>query len=187
MGMSLDLGGGGSAFPFNTVGDSVTGTILDMEEVQQTDMETGAPAVWDNGQPKVMYRIDLATVLKDDAFDDGKRSVYLRGSRKSEKQTSLSAVLDAVRVAGGGSKLEKGATLTLTFSGEGVPSKRGWNAPKLYTATYVPPAKTVDLNPAPAATAPQQAPKAPAGLPAGFDPANLSPEALAAIMALQGK
>ena len=161
---SLDLGGGGNAFPFDSIGDSVTGKILGLEEVQQTDMDNGMPAVWDNGQPKMMYRVELQTDLRSDAGDDGKRSVYLKGSRKPDSKSSLAAVLSAVRAAGGGSSLAVGGTLTVTFSGEGEPSKRGWNPPKHYTATYTAP--SMDLGepaPAPAQQAPQQqqAPAAP--------------------------
>ena len=159
---SLDLGGsGGNAFPFDSVGDSVTGKILGLEEVQQTDMDNGQPAVWDNGQPKMMYRVELQTDLRSDAGDDGKRSIYLKGSRKPESKSSLAAVLSAVRQSVGGSSLAVGGTLTVTYSGEGEPTKRGWNPPKHYSATYTAP--SVDIGepapagtPAPAQAAPQQ-------------------------------
>lgn len=163
---SIDLGGGGNAFPFDSIGDSVTGKILGLEELQMTDMDTGQPAVWDSGQPKMMYRVELQTDLGGEVGDDGKRSVYLKGSRKPESRSSLAAVLAAVRQAGGGSSLAVGGTLTVIFSGEGEPTRRGWNPPKHYTATYVPP--SMDLGePTPAASAPaqaapqQQAPAAP--------------------------
>lgn len=144
MSTSLDIGGGGNSFPFDSPGDSVTGKVLSLDEVQQTDMASGEPAVWDNGQPKMMFRVELQTDSKDDETDDGKRSVYLKGSRKPESKSSLSAVLAAVRSATGGTNIAAGGTLTLTYTEDGQPTKRGWNAPKHYAAEYVAP--TADLS-----------------------------------------
>ena len=147
-----DLGGNaGNSFAFDTVGDTVTGTVLDMAEVQQTDMDTGLPATWDNGQPKMMYRVDLQTQARDpnDPADDGKRSVYLRGSRKPESQSSLAAVLTAVRQATGTANLATGGILALRYVGDGQPTRRGFNAPKLYAAQYTPPANNLGEAPQP--------------------------------------
>lgn len=145
---SFDLGGGGNSFAFETIGDSVTGKITSITELQQTDMDSGQPAVWENGQPKMMVAVELATTLHDptNPADDGKRTVYLKGSRKPETKSSLAAVLVAVRTASGATTLNVGGTLSLTYSGDGVPSRRGYNAPKQYDATYVAPAApSVDL------------------------------------------
>lgn len=159
--MSFDIGGAeGNAFSFERIGDSVTGKILTLEEVQQTDMETGEPAFWNGNvnQPKMMYRVTLQTELRNDDSDDGKRSVYLRGSRKPESKSSLAAVLSAVRQATGGTALDPGASLTLTYSGDGVPSKRGYNAPKQYEARYQPAALDLGASGAVAAPVVQQQP-----------------------------
>lgn len=176
---SLDLGGTGTSFPFKHVGDSVTGTIIDLEEVQQTDADTGQPLTWDNGQPRLMYRVDLATDLRNDEFDDGRRSVYLKGARKAESKSSLAAVLGAVRAAGAGSKLERGGTLTLEYIGDGVPRKAAHNPPKQYSAKYARPNVAVDLGgpAAPQAAAPTTGPVNPTtGLP-------YTPEQVAALQA----
>lgn len=136
---SWSIGGdGGNSFPFDRIGDTVTGQIVSLQEVQQTDLQTGEPKTFANGQPMMMYRVSLATQLRDPAnpSDDGHRDVYLKGSRKSETQSSLAAVLDAVRAATGGTDLEPNATLTLTYIGDGPVSQRGFNPPKLYQATY---------------------------------------------------
>lgn len=153
---SIDLGAGGSAsFPFDTIGDTVTGRVTNLEEVQQTDLNTGQPAFWDNGQPKMMYRAELQTQLRDDDDDDGTRSIYLKGSKKPEAQSSLSAVLQAVRTATGKAALAVGGTLTLTYIGDGVAKQRGHNAPKLYAAQYVAPSVDLSGEQAPAAPAAQ--------------------------------
>lgn len=193
---SFDLGGSGNSFPFDAIGDTVTGTIIAIEQQQQTDMESGLPAVWDNGAPKLMVKVELQTQLRDpaDPSDDGKRSVYLKGSRKPESMSSMAAVLGAVRAASGATTLQQGGTLTLTFAGEGVPSRRGYSAPKHYTATYVPaPPAQVDLSGAQPASAAPPAAQAPTPAPAPVQQApapaaavpNLSDEQKAAFLAWQ--
>lgn len=142
------MGGGAKAFPFENLGATVSGTIVTMEKRQQTDMDSGKPSYWDNGDPKMMLMIVLQTDERDDDEDDGLRSVYLRGGNHvavSGKGTSSQvAVKDAVKRAGG--KIEVGGTLTLQFSGLGKASNRGFNPPKLYVANYKPPSYALDID-----------------------------------------
>ena len=74
---TFDLGASGHSFQFLEPGDSVTGTIVGMTELQQTDMKTGEPKTFTNGQPMMMYRFELQTDSGDplDSEDDGIRSV----------------------------------------------------------------------------------------------------------------
>lgn len=166
---SIDLASGGSAsFPFQNIGDSVTGKILNLEELQQTDLQTGEVKTFTNGQPMMMYRVELQTNLRDGEMDDGVRSVYLKGSKKPESQSSLAAVLQAVLTATGRAALTVGGTLTLTYTGDGVAKGRGFSAPKQYSAQYAAP--SVSLDPQPAAAPQAPAPAAPAS-PWGSQPA----------------
>ena len=134
-------GNGGNSFRFDQPGATVTGQILDMSEEQQTDLQTGEPKTFSNGQPMTMFRVELLTDERDpgDQFDEGKRSIYLKGSRASESKSSMAAVLDAVKKATGSTNLAAGGILTLTYTGDGVAKNRGFNAPKLYEASYVAP------------------------------------------------
>jgi hypothetical protein len=142
------FGGGAKAFPFDNVGDTVTAVIVAMEKRQQTDMQTGKPAFWDDGNPKLMLMVTLQTDLSDGEDDDGMRSVYLRGGNHvavSGKGTSSQlAVKDAVRRSGG--KIESGGTLSLQFSGIGKQANKGFNPPKLYVASYKSPSYAVDMD-----------------------------------------
>lgn len=163
-----DLGGdGGNSFPFDRIGDSVTGTIDSLQQVQQTDLQTGEPKTFANGEPMMMFKVGLAhsNAPRDpnNPADDGSRSIYLKGSRKAGCGSSLAAVLDAVKAATGGSQLEPNATLTLTYVGDGQATQRGFTAPKLYQATYVRPAMNLGAPVAPVA-APVQQYQAPAPL-----------------------
>lgn len=141
---------GAKAFPFENVGDAVTGTIVSMQKRQQTDMQTGKPAYWDNGDPKMMLMVTLQTELQDDDEDDGVRTVYLRGGNHTAVSgtgtSSLNAVRDAVKRSKSAAGIQDGATLTLSFTGIGKASSKGFNPPKLYTATYKAPTYAVDLD-----------------------------------------
>lgn len=143
-------GSNAKAFAFDSVGDTVTGVIVEMKKTQQTDMETGKPVYWDNGDPKMMLRITLQTELQDDSEDEGVRSVYLRGGNftasKGKGTSSLVAVKDAVRRSGTTDGIQPGGKLTLQYSGEGAKPNKGFNAPKLYTAHYEAPSFAVDLD-----------------------------------------
>lgn len=195
---SFSLGGdSGNSFPFDHIGASVTGTVQGMEEVQQTDFKDGKPKFWDDGKPMVMYRVTLATDLRkpEDPSDDGTRAVYLRGSRKPETQSTMAAVLGAVKQVTGKSDLQAGGRLTLTFVGEDK-SGGGGMPRKLYTAEYETPRLTLDQMQSEMDAAAGSAPASPAvALPATATPsadpavmaalANLNPEALAALVAQQ--
>lgn len=143
---TFSLGGNtGNSFSFGKQGAqpgaSITGTVLDMAEVQRTNFDTKAPEFWDNGDPKMQYRVTLQTELRDPAnqYDDGKRELYLDGRRKvndNGTKSRLFAVLDAVRQATGSDNLQRGATLSVTWvSGMGFAGD-----PRNYEATYQPPA-----------------------------------------------
>ena len=170
-------GDGGNSFPFDRVGDTVTGQILNLQEVQQTDLQTGDPKTFANGEPMMMYRVSLATQLRDQSnpSDDGHRDVYLKGSRKSGTQSSLAAVLDAVRAVTGGTDLEPNATLSLTYIGDGPQAQRGFNPPKLYQATYQRAAMGLGGAPVPQAQQYQQAPAPQYAQPAYAPPVQQAP------------
>ena len=160
---SIDLASGGSAsFPFQNIGDSVTGKILNLEELQQTDLQTGEVKTFTNGQPMMMYRVELQTGLREGEMDDGVRSVYLKGSKKAESQSSLAAVLQAVLAATGRAALTVGGTLTLTYTGDGVAKGRGFSAPKQYSAQYAAPSVSLDPQTATAPQTPAPVPATPA-------------------------
>jgi hypothetical protein len=134
------LGGGGSSAKFDQIGDSVTGVIISTDVQQQTDITTGAPLTWDNGDPRQQLVVRLQTEQRDpdNPDDDGIRAVYVKGSKKAGTRSMHDAVATAVRAAGG-KGLEEGGTLTVKFVGEEPPSQRGLSPRKLWEATYVQP------------------------------------------------
>lgn len=185
---SMTLGGeGGNAFPFDNVGDTVTGTVVSLEEQQQTDMETGEPAWWDDAKTrkKIMYAVTLQTALRDAGDDDGLRTIYLRGSTKPETQSSLAAVRSAVKATTGSYDIAYGGKLTLQYSGQEPSKQRGFSPRKLYTAQYEAPSMSLgESTPTPApAAAPAAAPAQPVA-PTASTPAGITPEQLAAMQAM---
>jgi hypothetical protein len=144
------MGSGAKAFAFDDIGDRVKGVIVAMQKRQQTDMQTGDPVFWANGDPKYMLQVSLQTDLQSDDNDEGLRSVYLRGGNftvaKGKGTSSLNAVKDAVKRSGSDKGIEIGGTLMLEYSGEAPKNKGGFNPAKLYTADYAPPTYGVDLD-----------------------------------------
>ena len=127
------MGGGVTSAKFPTIGTTVTGTICRPPEVQQqTDVTTGKPKFWDDGKPRQQLQVQLQTAERDPEVDhdDGIRAVYIKGQMQK-------AVREAVRRSGA-KGLEVGGTLTVTYTGDGEAAQRGMNAPKQYSASYIP-------------------------------------------------
>lgn len=138
--------GGAKSAKLDNVGDFITGRIVSAEVRQQTDLVTGAPKTFENGDPMNQLVIVLQTDLRDGDDDDGQRALYAKGGRfevASGKGVALKdAIADAIR-AKGGKGLDIGSTLTVQHTGLGV-ARRGQSAPKLYLAKWEP--ATVSLN-----------------------------------------
>jgi hypothetical protein len=167
------FGGGSQSAKFPTIGTTVAGKITRVgEPQQQKDYATGALKTWDDGSPMMQLPVDIATDLREDSDDDGTRTLYVKGQLRN-------AIKDAIRKAGAKS-LAVGGTLSVTYARDGEPSKKGFNAPKEYEATYTPPSEAFLAPEQPAAT--QAAPAAPAAAPAN-DKAAAIGEAKALIAA----
>jgi hypothetical protein len=151
------MGGGIPSAKFETPGTVVSGKIVRTPEVQQQrDFDTGKPKFWDDGTPQKQIVVQLQTPVRDRQIpdDDGVRVIYIRGNM-------LTAIRQAVRAAG--AQLEAGGTLAITYTGDGEPSKRGFNPPKLYSATYTAGSQAavndlLAVNPPPAGQGPRDLP-----------------------------
>ncbi len=125
--------GGSKAAKFPTPGTVVKGIITDTRVAEQTDIGTGAVKRFDNGDPMMQMLITLQTTDKDDAEDDGLRTLYAKGGK--------GGMLDAIRNAARATKgLQVGGTLAVKYTGDGEAKQRGFNPPKLYQAQYTAPA-----------------------------------------------
>lgn len=136
--MSIDnsvdalLSGGGTTAKFPTIGTTIKGTVVSATSQQQTDFATREPKFWTDGKPMMELVITLETAERDpdDANDDGNRRLYVKGK-----------MLEALRAALAGRKLEAGGTLAVKYTGDGE-AKAGMNPPKVYKAEYQPPTAT---------------------------------------------
>jgi len=141
-------GAGAKAFPFENMGDMVSGKIVEMNKRQQTSIDDGTPQFWNDGSPKMMLVLTLQTELRENEEDDGMRNIYLRGGNFEVAQgkgtSSLTAVRDAVKRSGSEKGIELGGTLTLQWSGT-APRKGAYNPAKLYVAVYKAPSMAIDL------------------------------------------
>lgn len=158
--------GGGKAAKFPTKGTTIAGTITAVHPPEpQTDFETRQPI-----PGKTQVRIELSTETRDPEieFDDGSRTLYIRG-------WMTGAIGEALRKAGV-KEPQIGGTLSVTYTSDGAPTRPGLQGPKQYSATYTPPAASTggffnngQEAPAPAAG---ETPNAaiPAEPPPGIDP-----------------
>lgn len=128
------MSGGTASAKFPTVGTTVSGEIVAPPTVRpQTDLATGKPKTFDNGDPMLQLVVQVQTTERDPQLgdDDGVRAIYVKGQMQQAVKT---AVL-AAKAKG----LEVGGVLSITYTGDGEAKQRGFSAPKLYSATYTAP------------------------------------------------
>jgi len=111
------------AIKFEVVGDKVQGQVIDKELRQQTDLDTGDLLFWPDGRAKMMAVITMQ-VEEPTAEDDGQRNLYVRGLMHA-------AFRDAVKAAGK-TDLATGDYVTVTWTGEQKPARKGLNGAREY-------------------------------------------------------
>jgi len=125
------------------VGDRVAGTIVSVRRAQQTDLDTGSPLTWSDGNPRMM----TVVVIRKDDGEEG--ALYARGGNfevVTGEGTSLEgAIVDAVTTVGA-SSIDAGARLEVVHSGLGKRSSAAKNPPKLYRAKYTPAASSMAVS-----------------------------------------
>jgi hypothetical protein len=175
------MAGGVTSAKFSAIGASIAGTIAREPEVQQQrDFTSGELKFWDDGKPMQQLQVILDTSERDPSIpdDDGQRALYVKGNMQK-------AVKEAIRKAGAPG-IAVGGRLTVTYVADGEASKKGLNPPKLYSATYTPPAAAAANEflaggDHPAQT--QAQPAAPAAT-VPVAPPGVNPEAMAALAQL---
>jgi hypothetical protein len=115
-------------------GTTYAGEILNKRLRQQTDVTSGALKTWQDGSP--MMQLVVTIQLEDDdehwdhedEADDGRRNLYVR-------YKMADAVREAVKEAEA-DKLEIGGWLSVTYTGDAKPARRGVSGAKLFEAEY---------------------------------------------------
>jgi hypothetical protein len=142
-GNDLLMGSGGHPWAkWNQVGDAVEGECVAAPTQRQSrDFDTGDPAVWPNGDPKLELLVLLQTEELDNdiAGDDGVRAVVLPvGTQR------FRAVQRAVREAGARG-IEPGGFLSVKYTGDQPHERRGFNPVKQFAATYKAPQTPAEM------------------------------------------
>lgn len=178
----LLMGGGTKSARFDTIGTTVGGRIVRPAAArQQTDFDSGKPKFYDDGNPMMQVVVPIQTNLRDpqDQADDGVRNIYIRGQMTEAVRTAVRSV--------GGSGLEVGGELYITFVREEPNSRGRGKDKKVYSARYVVPGVqaandalmgTPETQPAPTQYAPGSTPQPafqPAAAPAAAPPAGVDP------------
>lgn len=125
------------ACKFPATGATVTGKIVAPAEVQQqTEIGTGKPLFFDDGKPRMQLVITIQTDQRDPEItdDDGKRRVFVTGTKASEGGGMLGAFKRA-----GITDVQVGGTLTVTYTHDGARTSPAYSPPKQYEVTYAPP------------------------------------------------
>ncbi len=155
----LTGGAGAKSALLANIGDTITGTVVSADVIQQSDFATKKPKFWDDGGPMMQLRVILATNERDplDPDDDGERALYLKGSKK-DPHSSAGALVEALKQAKV-SGLEVGGKLMAQYISD-RPSNMG-NPAKQWRIAYKAPALGAGFLDAPepaAASAPTPAP-----------------------------
>lgn len=111
------------SFKFPTPGTTIKGWFLDGDRLPDTDLD-GQPRLWADGTPRHVYVLTILTPDGDTV------AVWARGRM-------WQAIREAVATGGGWAN---GGRITITYTGDGEPTKPGYAPPKLFTATWKPPA-----------------------------------------------
>jgi len=119
--------GSGDSFKFNTIGDTLTGTIRRVQEREQVSQFTG--------KDETLLVVEIET---------GDGDEYTIWPRIEPYSAMGGAIADAVHAATGSYDLLEGGTLTLVYSSDldtGKPQPA-----KIYTAKYAAPAPGANLS-----------------------------------------
>ena len=187
MSNSIDdlLGGGaaGKSMKFTTIGTSYSGVVVSSEPRAYTDISTGKPEFWDDGNPKMQAVIGIQTAERDPSIenDDGVRYDYVKMWGKQKQ-----AFRAAAQAAGGSPA--PGDHYSVTHTGTEPSKTRGFNDTKLYEYKIVK-ANPIDaaLNAGPPATAAPVQQAAPAAQAATVPHAGLSAVQEQQVVTLIGK
>lgn len=127
--------GGATSAKFENINDGVKGTIENAEVRAQTDIKTGEPLFWNDGNPRKQLVITIATDLHESDEDDGRRRVFAKGQMLAELR-------DAVKGAGA-TGVEEGGFFAVQYVKDGEQTQRGFNPPKHYKVWYKRPERQV--------------------------------------------
>src|SRR5688572_19885067 len=123
---ALLMGGGGRSAKFEKEGDKVQGTVMTVEPRQRTEIGTGRPMTWPDGNPRMQLVIQVLIDNTEDDDDDGLRNLYV--PIPSQMQA---AIAEAVRKVGQHG-IGPGGVLGVKFLRTEKPTQKGFNGQKIY-------------------------------------------------------
>lgn len=106
-------------FKFTTVGDKLTGQIIEARQVPDRDLD-GTVRKWNDGTERTVWVFDVDT--DNDGVAD--HSLWVRGNM-------FTAIREALKAAG---VATVGAVVQVEHHALGTPPQKGYSAPKLFTA-----------------------------------------------------
>ncbi len=134
---ALLMGGGGRSAKFEKEGDTVVGFVTRVDVRQRTEIGSGLPMTWPDGNPKMQLVVQLVLDSPEDDDDDGLRNLYVSIPSQMQK-----VIADAVR-SSGERGIGNGGKLGIKFVRTEAPITRGFNGQKIYSAKYEAPVYVV--------------------------------------------
>lgn len=128
---TADFFGGAASISFAdpaTKGQARGGVVLSKAVTQRTNMQSGQPEFWPNGQPKQQLAVTLQTAERADPQDDGKRTLFVKSHMVKAVKTALGTA--------GVPDLEIGGLLLVAWVDDKPSKTPGFGAAKIFAAQY---------------------------------------------------
>lgn len=134
------------------VGSSVSGPIVSATSIQSTDYATKKAETWDDGRPKMLLAVTVASNLRTTPDDNGHRTIYIKTWGEQSKAVKLAFQNAYGPTALASQALATGNIFTATYTGE---MQGDFGSPtKLYTYQIQPANPGVDAGFQPSAQQP---------------------------------
>lgn len=71
------------------IGSSISGPIVSATSIQSTDYATKKPETWDDGRPKMLLAVTVASSMRTTPDDNGHRTIYIKTWGEQSKAVKL--------------------------------------------------------------------------------------------------
>ncbi|MFD2839353.1 hypothetical protein ACFSYH_02045 [Populibacterium corticicola] len=112
------------------VGGSISGPIVSASPIQATDFATKQLETWDDGRPKMLLAVTVASNLHTTPDDNGHRTIYIKTWGEQAKAFKMAVQNACGPTASASQALAVGNLFAAQYTGE-IPSQKG-SPTKLY-------------------------------------------------------
>ncbi len=106
------------------VGSQISGPIISASPIQATDFVTKQLETWDDGRPKMLLAVTIASNLQTTPDDNGHRTIYIKTWGEQSKAFKQAVQNACGPTATASQALAQGNIFTAAYTGE-IPSQQG--------------------------------------------------------------